>query len=116
MIIGTGIDIIEISRIRSSVDQWGGRFLQRVFNPEEIAYAQAHTIPYPHYAGRFAAKEAIYKALGDRMVSWKDITIINDTAGKPSCTVKGLAPGKTIHISISHSRHYAVANAIVETK
>ena len=69
MIIGTGIDIIEISRIRSSVDQWGGRFLQRVFNPEEIAYAQAHTIPYPHYAGRFAAKEAIYKALGDRMVA-----------------------------------------------
>lgn len=116
MIIGTGIDIIEISRIRSSVDRWGDRFLERVFNPQEIAYAKAHTLPYQHYAGRFAAKEAIYKALGDRSVGWKDITITNDPAGKPDCTVNRLSEGKAIHISISHSKYYAVASAVVETK
>ncbi len=114
MVIGTGIDIIEISRIRSSVNKWGGRFLQRVFSPTEIIYAQAHTVPYQHYAGRFAAKEAVYKALGDRAVSWKDITIMNDGDGKPSCLIKGLAAGKTVHLSISHSKYYAVACAVVE--
>ena len=116
MIVGTGIDIIEISRIRSSVNKYGQRFLDRVFNLQEIVYAQSHTFPFQHYAGRFAAKEAIYKALGDRTLSWKDITIINDATGKPSCFVKGLTSGKIIHISISHSKFYAVANAIVETK
>ena len=116
MVTGTGIDIVEISRIRSAVTKWGDRFLTRVFNPQEIAYAQSHTLPYQHFAGRFAAKEAIYKALGDRAVSWKDITIVNDDSGKPSCSVKGLTAGRSIHISISHSKYYAVANAVVEKR
>ncbi|MBF0388050.1 MAG: holo-ACP synthase [Candidatus Omnitrophica bacterium] len=114
MVTGTGIDIIEISRIRTAVSKWGDRFLERVFNPQEISYAQEHIIPFQHYAGRFAAKEAIYKALGDRAVTWKDITICNDPAGKPSCIVRGLADNKAIHISISHCRYYAVASAVVE--
>ena len=116
MIIGTGVDIIEISRIRTAVDKWGERFLERVFNPQEIAYAQSHTLPFQHFAGRFAAKEAIYKALGNSAVTWKDITVINDDSGKPSCSVKGLARGKIVHISIAHSKYYAIANAVVETE
>jgi len=116
MVIGTGIDIIEIPRIRTAVDRWGDRFLDRILNPAEIAYARTHTVPHQHYAGRFAAKEAIYKALGDKRVTWKDITIINDPDGKPSCLVAGLPAGKSIHISISHSKYYAVASAVVETK
>ncbi len=114
MIIGTGIDIIEIARVRSAIARWGDRFLERIFNPQEVAYALSHTIPFQHFAGRFAAKEAIYKALGIRSLSWKDITIGNDATGKPSCLIKGLSPDTMIFISISHSKYYAIANAVVE--
>lgn len=114
MVIGTGIDIIEIARIRSAVKQWGDRFLTRILNPEEIAYARSHAVPFPHYAGRFAAKEAVYKALGDRSITWKDLTVINEPDGKPICRVARLEPGRKVFISISHSRHYAIASAIVE--
>ncbi len=116
MIIGTGVDIIEIGRIRTAVTTWGGRFLERVLNPGEIAYAQSHAVPYPHYAGRFAAKEAVYKALGRRDMTWKDMTVINDHDGKPVCHVKGLPEGYVVHLSISHSKFYAVASAVIETE
>jgi holo-[acyl-carrier protein] synthase len=116
MIIGTGVDIIEISRIRSAVDTHGERFLTRVLNSEEITYGKAHAVPYPHYAGRFAAKEAIYKALGNKKLTWKDITVINDPDGKPECRIKGLRRGLKVHLSISHSKYYAVASVVVETK
>ncbi|MBF0123295.1 MAG: holo-ACP synthase [Candidatus Omnitrophica bacterium] len=114
MIKGTGVDIIEISRIKKSVETWGDHFLARIFNPEEIAYAKAHTVPFQHYAGRFAAKEAIYKALGDKTLSWKDVTVINDKDGKPVCKIHKKAFKGKIHLSISHSKYYAVASAIVE--
>ncbi|NLE65781.1 MAG: holo-ACP synthase [Elusimicrobia bacterium] len=114
MIIGTGVDIIEIGRIREAVEAWGDRFLQKILNPEEIAYARAHVIPYPHYAGRFAAKEAIYKAVGNRTLTWKDITVLNDPDGKPVCHLQGKTVQGKIHLSISHTRYYAIASAVVE--
>jgi len=114
MITGTGVDIIEIPRIRQAAEKWGDRFLLRILNPEEIRYARQHTVPYPHYAGRFAAKEAVYKALGDRTVTWKDLTITNDRDGRPVCRLaKGSFKGR-IHLSISHSKYYAVASAVIE--
>ncbi len=116
MIKGTGIDIVEIPRIRSAVETWGDRFLTRILNPEEISYAKAHAVPYPHYAGRFAAKEAIYKALGDKTLSWKDITVINAPDGKPVCRINRSIPGQIVHLSISHSKFYAVASAVIETQ
>lgn len=114
MILGTGVDIIEIPRIRSAVETWGSRFLQRVFNDEEIAYAQEHTVPYPHYAGRFAAKEAVYKAMGDKTLTWKELTIVNDVSGKPECRVARRDFKGRIFLSISHSKYYAVASAVIE--
>ena len=114
MIKGTGVDIIEISRIRNSVETWGDHFLERIFNPEEIAYAKAHTVPFQHYAGRFAAKEAIFKAVGNPDLSWHDATIINDATGKPVCHFNKINFKHRLSISISHSRDYAVASAIVE--
>ncbi|MFH0753980.1 MAG: holo-ACP synthase [Candidatus Omnitrophota bacterium] len=116
MITGSGIDIVEIVRIRAATLKWGDRFLTRILNDEEIAYAQTHIIPYPHYAGRFAAKEAIYKAVGDKTLSWKDITVTNTPDGKPVCHINRPLSGQVIHLSISHSKFYAVASAIVETK
>ena len=116
MLIGTGVDIVEIPRIRQAVEKWGERFLNKVFNPKEIAYAQEHAVPYPHYAGRFAAKEAIYKALGEKTLTWRDLTILNDADGKPFCLLHGKQVKHRILISISHSKYYAVASAIVETE
>jgi len=114
MIIGTGIDIIEIERIQKAIDRWGENFLKHVFNEEEIAYAQKRKFPTQHYAARFAAKEAVYKAFGNRTsLSWKDMTILNDTHGRPYCRLKNDQQKHNILISISHTKHYAVANAII---
>ena len=113
MILGTGIDIIEIDRIKKAIDRWGDHFTHHVFNEEEILYAQRHKNPYQHFAGRFAAKEAVFKAVGDQKMGWKDLTITNDTDGKPTCRYSAQGFNKKIHISISHSKDYAVASAIV---
>ena len=114
MIIGTGIDIIEIERIKTSITKYGLNFIRHIFTDEEIAYVKKYKTPYQHYAVRFAAKEAVYKALGDTTISWKDIVIFNDKEGRPFCRISKLKSKYKIHISLSHSRHYAVAHAIVE--
>lgn len=114
MILGTGIDIIEVDRIQKAVERWGDVFLNYVFTPGEIEYAKKFKFPYRHYAGRFAAKEAIFKAMGIPDLSWHDVTIINDASGKPVCYYDNSAFKHRLLISISHSRDYAVASAIVE--
>ena len=114
MIIGTGIDIIEIERLQRAIDRWGDDFLKHIFNEEEIEYAKERKFPAQHYAARFAAKEAVYKAFGDnKTLSWKDMTILNDENGKPYCRLKDKNFKDKILISISHSKNYAVANAII---
>jgi holo-[acyl-carrier protein] synthase len=114
MILGTGIDIVEIDRLQKALDRWGEDFLTHIFNEEEIAYAKEKKFPAQHYAARFAAKEAVYKAFGDnRTLSWKDMTILNDENGKPHCQLKNTDLEGTILISISHTKNYAVANAII---
>jgi len=116
MIIGTGIDIIEIERIQKAIDRWGDLFLNHVFNKEEIDYARKNKFPIQHFAARFAAKEAIYKALKDNMdITWKHITILNDKTGQPYCVLKDKSIKHKIYISISHTHNYAVANAVIET-
>lgn len=117
MILGTGIDIIEIDRIETAIKRWGDHFLKHVFNEEEIQYAQSYKFPAQHYAARFAAKEAIYKAIGDKPhLGWRDMTILNDQNGKPYCVFKDKGITQSVHLSISHSKNYAVANAIVTSK
>ena len=113
MILGTGVDIIEIERIERAINRWGELFLEHVFTSDEIKWAQSHKLPYPHYAGRFAAKEAIFKALGDPRVSWLDLNIYNDPSGKPICNYSSNNFKDQIHLSISHTKIYAVAQAIV---
>ena len=70
MTLGTGIDIIEIERIEKAIDRWGDNFLKHVFNDEEIDYAKNHKFPMQHYAARFAAKEAVFKAKGIFLRIW----------------------------------------------
>lgn len=114
MILGTGIDIIEIDRMRKAIERWGDAFLTHVFNEEEIAYAQGRKYPAQHFAARFAAKEAVLKAVRDNAhLHWKDIVILHDEHGAPVCTLKKADFDKKILISISHSHNYAVASAII---
>ena len=113
MILGTGIDIIEIDRIERAINRWGELFLVHVFTTKEIAWAKTHKFPFPHYAGRFAAKEAVFKALGNPKVTWQDLNIYNDPSGKPICTLTKNIDNHHIYLSISHSKYYAVAQAII---
>jgi len=116
MITGIGIDIIEIDRIERAINRWGNHFLKTVFTDKEIAHVTTKKFPYQHYAVRFAAKEAIVKAVGDNShISWKDICIRNDKNGTPFAHVNKNKVKGTIRISLSHSKNYAVANAIISS-
>lgn len=122
MIFGIGTDIIEISRVAKSIQRLGQHFLDRLFTHREQEYCLKYKAAERHFAGRFAAKEAIAKALGTGMgdkVSWLDIEIVNDATGAPTVILseKVLAhfPGIKVHISISHNHETAVAFAMIET-
>jgi holo-[acyl-carrier protein] synthase len=119
MILGVGTDIVEVARIKSILQRYQDRFLNRIFTPNEQAYCLKYQEPAPHLAGRFAAKEAVVKALGTGFkygLTWLDIEICHDSEGKPcvivSPTVTHLFDHPILFISISHCHHYATAFAI----
>lgn len=117
MILGIGVDITEVKRLRQAVEKWGEAFLGRVFTKEELENAKSRGSLYQHLAGRFAAKEAVFKALGDPKLVWKDVQILNDPEGRPHCKISNPKSKKIdVHISISHVKNYAVANAIIIQK
>ncbi|MEW6156242.1 MAG: holo-ACP synthase [Verrucomicrobiota bacterium] len=124
MILGTGIDIIEVARIRASHEKFGERFLQRILRPEEIAYCLSNRFPAPHLAVRFAAKEAISKAFGTgigKQLGWQDMEVFRKETGEPYVVLHGGGiklmeerGGKRVHLSLSHTENYAAAVAILE--
>lgn len=116
---GLGTDIIEIERIRQSIERHGAHFLNRLFSQKEQDYCLKYKDPAPHFAGRFAAKEAVAKAFGTgfgKEISWHDLEIITDKQGKPhvhvSDALKKRFQDPHILISISHSNANAIATAI----
>jgi holo-[acyl-carrier protein] synthase len=111
------VDITEVNRLRKAAEKWGSAFLNRIFTATEIKNAKKRVSYYQHLAGRFAAKEAVFKAVGDKELGWKDLEILNDQDGKPYCVFLG-GRGKSVdvHISISHVKNYAVANAVATKK
>jgi holo-[acyl-carrier protein] synthase len=116
-IVGTGVDITEVRRLRQAVDKWGEAFLNRVFTLEELENAKTRGSLFQHLAGRFAAKEAVFKALGDARLTWKDVQILNDKQGKPCCVIlNGHKRKMDVHVSISHVKNYAVASAVITQK
>lgn len=113
-VIGNGVDIIEVRRIKNAINKYGQSFLGRIFTDTELKKASEHNNRYQHLAGRFAAKEAVFKAMGKATLGFKDMEVLNDNQGKPYCSLKNLNQHKfNIHISISHIKNYAVANAII---
>ena len=121
-ILGHGVDVIECPRILKLLEDHGDRFLKRVFTDHELDYCHKHKESTQHLAGRFAAKEAVLKALGTGMrgrMKWTDVEIANDDLGKPeidltgeSADVAGKMGVTQVLVSISHTREHAVASAI----
>jgi len=121
-IVGLGTDIIECVRIWKMIHDHGELFLQRVYTNKEIRYCQSRRQAAEHFAGRWAAKEAVLKALGTgwrRGISWRDVEIRNDPSGRPRVAVRGEAKEiakkmrlNDVMITISHCRTFATAFAI----
>jgi holo-[acyl-carrier protein] synthase len=123
-IVGTGIDIVECLRIAQMIERHGELFITRVYTDAEIEYCTARKAATQHYSGRWAAKEAVLKALGTgwrRGISWRDIEIRNDRKGAPTVNLRAGARDvmekagiRRLHISISHCRSFAVAHVVAE--
>jgi holo-[acyl-carrier protein] synthase len=118
MIIGSGVDIVEVRRIERAFKKWGKEFLEKIFTAREIRYAESRKTLSQHLAARFAAKEAVFKAVGDDKLSWEDVEILNGRDGKPKCRINPnfIGKGSSILLSISHTKDYAVASAILINK
>ena len=121
MKVKCGIDIIEISRIKQSIESLGQRFLNKIYTDKEIEYCESKgRVKYEHYAARFAVKEAAFKAVSEEVkdkysISWKDIETLNDENGRPRTEILFLSNKRleNIDVSISHCKEYAVANVVV---
>jgi holo-[acyl-carrier protein] synthase len=124
MIVGTGIDIAEVPRIRKALERFGDRFLQRVFTPAEILYCDSKANRVERYAARFAAKEAAMKAIGtgwNHGVRWRDCEVTRMPGGRPTLTFHGKAAEfaarlgvKHAALSLSHTAEQAIAQVILE--
>ncbi|MCD6228222.1 MAG: holo-ACP synthase [Candidatus Omnitrophica bacterium] len=116
MVIGVGIDIVKIEKLKEAVQKWGTLFLNRIFNSQELENIQEGRIYYQRLAARFAAKEAVIKALSKNYpLVLKDILILNRKNGAPYCEVKKKID-LDISLSITHVEDYAVACAVAQKK
>jgi holo-[acyl-carrier protein] synthase len=124
MIVGTGVDLSEVNRIRASIERFGDRFIHRIYTPAEIAYVERKANRYERYAARFAAKEAGMKAIGTgwkRGVRWQDFEVVNLPSGKPTLRLHGVAAlvaeklgVKNISLSLTHTAELGMAHLILE--
>jgi len=125
MIVGVGCDLCETSLMASELEKDGKGFRDMVFTPDEIAYCEGKSYPDQHYAARFAAKEALLKALPgqeSKGVSWREVEIVNDRRGRPQVVlhgrIKSLAEQLQIcgvQLSLSHTRHLGMAVIVLES-
>jgi holo-[acyl-carrier protein] synthase len=122
MIYGIGVDIVKIDRIRSAAEKWGDTFTEKILTAKEIEYCYGKNDPYPSLAVRFAAKEALVKAIGGEVsVKMKDIEVLNDSNGRPAIKVSDqleafFSEKKIVrwHLSLSHEKEFGVACVVLE--
>ena len=124
MILGTGVDLAEVPRIRASIERFGAKFVDRIFTPAEIAYVERKANRYERYAARFAAKEAGMKAIGTGWrhgVTWQDFEVTNLPSGKPTLRLSGVAARvalklgvRSVSLSITHTSELGMAPVILE--
>ena len=124
MIVGTGVDLAEVPRIKASIERYGEKFIRRIYTAAEIAYVERKANKFERYAARFAAKEAGMKAIGTgwrRGVTWQDFEVANLPSGKPTLRFHGVAARfaaalgvKTVSLSITHTAELGMAHVILE--
>ncbi len=124
MIVGTGVDLAEVPRIRASIERFGAKFVERIYTPREIAYVERKANRFERYAARFAAKEAGMKAIGTgwrRGVRWQDFEVTNLPSGKPTLRFHGVAAEfaqrlgvRNIALSMTHTAELGMAHVILE--
>ena len=124
MIVGTGVDLAEVPRIRASIERFGARFIERIYTPAEIAYVERKANRYERYAARFAAKEAGMKAIGTGWrhgVRWQDFEVANLPSGKPTLRLYGVAARvadklgvRNVSLSLTHTAEMGMAHVILE--
>ena len=124
MIVGTGVDLAEVPRIRASIERFGPRFIERIYTPAEIAYVERKANRWERYAARFAAKEAGMKAIGTGWrhgVRWRDFEVANLPSGKPTLQLHGVAARvadklgvRNVSLSITHTAELGMAHVILE--
>lgn len=124
MIVGTGIDIVEVPRVAQAIERFGDRFLQRIYTPDEIRYCQSKRNAAERFAARFAAKEAALKAIGTGWkngISWTEVEVGREPGGRPSLRFRGKAAKfaaqlrmKRASLSLSHTAQLAIAKVILE--
>src|SRR5438552_9914386 len=120
---GIGVDLVNIPRMRDVIDRWQDRFLRRVFTEQEIAYCRARRDPVPHFAARFAAKEAVLKALGTGLrmgVSWRELEVQRERGQAPTLVLSGRSRevseargGRRVLLALTHDGDYACAHAML---
>jgi holo-[acyl-carrier protein] synthase len=125
MVLGSGVDLCEVTRLRDAIARHGQRLLHRVFTDREIAYAERKANKFERYAARFAAKEAGMKALGTGWrggLGWRDLEVTNLRSGRPTLTFHGVAAKiaeqlgvRNISLSITHTKEQALAMVILES-
>jgi holo-[acyl-carrier protein] synthase len=125
MLVGVGIDVADVARLEARWREAGDDFLGSLFTAAEIAYCAAKRFPAQHYAARFAAKEAFFKAIGvdrSRGLTWREVEVQTDPSGRPALLLHGIPLAaarsknvRTIHLSLSHSAGLAVAQVILES-
>ena len=123
MIRGVGVDIIEIDRIQKSIDEVGEHFLRKLFTDNEIAYCSSKRVAAQHFAARFAAKEALSKAVSTGWTGefrWKDVEIANEETGQPRIVLHGSLQATlsrcSVFVSLSHSHSHVVAMVVIEER
>jgi holo-[acyl-carrier protein] synthase len=124
MIVGTGVDLAEVPRIRASIERFGARFIERIYTPAEIAYVERKANRWERYAARFAAKEAGMKAIGTGWrhgVRWRDFEVANLPSGKPTLRLHGVAARvaeklgvRNVSLSLTHTAELGMAHVILE--
>jgi len=124
VIVGTGVDLAEVPRVRTAIERFGLRFVERIYTAAEIAYVERKANKYERYAARFAAKEAGMKAIGTgwrQGVRWQDFEVANLPSGKPTLRFHGVAASfadklgvKNVALSLTHTAEYGMAHVILE--
>lgn len=122
-ILGIGVDVVDVKRMKTAVDAWGPALIKKMFTDTEVAYCKSKKKPHEHFAARFAAKEAVSKAMETGWSGefrWRDVEVVNEASGAPKVVLHDYVASQLaecrVHVSLSHTENTVVAFAIIEKK